>query len=122
MAALSLNAQQLDEVVAAYVEWHKHAECVQSSYSIWSGAARIEKPRRYAAYLEELDREQRACRRMPRPSRERRQARGAMSTRPRRCDAAPDTEDALTRVLGRFAGANLRESVTDRVLNHSSAT
>jgi hypothetical protein len=61
MAALSLNAQQLDEVVAAYVEWHKHAECVQSSYSIWSGAARSEKPRRYAAYLEELDREQSAC-------------------------------------------------------------
>jgi hypothetical protein len=61
MAALSLNAQQLDEVVAAYVEWHKHAERVQGAYSTWSGAARSEKPRRYAVYLEELDREQRAC-------------------------------------------------------------
>jgi hypothetical protein len=61
MATLSLNAQQLDEVVAAYVEWHKHADCVQSAYTAWSGSKRIEKPLRYAAYLEELDREQRAC-------------------------------------------------------------
>ena len=61
MAALSLHAQQLDEVVAAYVEWHKHAERVQGAYSTWSGASHNEKPRRYAAYLEELDREQRAC-------------------------------------------------------------
>jgi hypothetical protein len=61
MASLSLNAQQLDEVAAAYVEWHKHADCVQSAYNAWSGARRTEKPRRYAAYLEELAREQCAC-------------------------------------------------------------
>ncbi len=61
MATLSLNAQQLDEVVAAHVEWHKRAGCVQSAYTAWSGAKRPEKSRRYAAYLEELDREQRAC-------------------------------------------------------------
>ncbi len=61
MAALSLNTQQLDEVVAAYVEWHKHADRVRGAYSTWSGAPRTERPRRYAVYLEELDREQRAC-------------------------------------------------------------
>lgn len=61
MATLSIDAQRLDEVVTAYVEWHRHSQCVQVAYAAWSGAEAAEKPRRYAAYLEELDREQCAC-------------------------------------------------------------
>ncbi len=51
----------LDEAVIAYVEWHKHAHCVRLAYDAWRRAERREKGRRYAAYLEELDREQRAA-------------------------------------------------------------
>jgi hypothetical protein len=61
MATLSIDAQHLDEVVTAYVEWHRHSQCVQVAYAAWSSADPAEKQRRYAAYLEELDREQCAC-------------------------------------------------------------
>jgi len=61
MAATAVKFDQLDEAVIAYVEWHKHAQCVRLAYDAWQGADGTEKPRRYAAYLEELDREQRAA-------------------------------------------------------------
>jgi hypothetical protein len=61
MATLSINSKNLDEVVTAYVEWHKHSQSVRLAYSAWSGSPREERPLRYAAYLEELDREQCAC-------------------------------------------------------------
>ena len=61
MATLSLTPKTLDEVVTAYVEWHKHSQCVRIAYSAWSSSSHEEQPLRYAAYLEELDREERAC-------------------------------------------------------------
>jgi hypothetical protein len=61
MATVSIDAQHLDEVVTAYVEWHRHSQSVRVAYDAWSVAEPVEKPRRYAAYLEELDREQCAC-------------------------------------------------------------
>ena len=61
MATIELSFDQLDEAVIAYVEWHKHAQCVRLAYDAWRKADRLAKARRYAAYLEELDREQRAA-------------------------------------------------------------
>ena len=61
MATIDVSFDQLDEAVIAYVEWHKHAQCVRLAYDAWRQAARPEKARRYGAYLEELDREQRAA-------------------------------------------------------------
>jgi hypothetical protein len=61
MATTTVTFDQLDEAVIAYVEWHKHASCVRLAYDAWKSAHASEKARRYAAYLEELDREQRAA-------------------------------------------------------------
>ncbi len=61
MAATAIKFDHLDEPVIAYVEWHKHAQCVRLAYDAWAAATPAEKGRRYAAYLEELDREQRAA-------------------------------------------------------------
>ena len=61
MATLSINPKHLDEVVTAYIEWHKHSQCVRIAYNAWTAAEPAEKPLRYAAYLEELDREECAC-------------------------------------------------------------
>jgi hypothetical protein len=61
MATLSITLEELDAAVIAYVEWHKHAQCVQISYDAWRQSEKSEQARRFAAYLEELDREQRAC-------------------------------------------------------------
>jgi hypothetical protein len=61
MATVAMDFDQLDEAVIAYVEWHKHAKCVKLAYDAWTEAEAAEKGRRYAAYLEELDREQRAA-------------------------------------------------------------
>jgi hypothetical protein len=61
MAATTVTFDQLDDAVIAYVEWHKHALCVRLAYEAWKLAGSSEKARRYAAYLEELDREQRAA-------------------------------------------------------------
>ena len=58
---MAINGAHLDNVVTAYVEWHKHSKFVRLAYDAWSGAGPDEEARRYAAYLEELDREQRAC-------------------------------------------------------------
>jgi hypothetical protein len=61
MATAALNLEEIDAAVIAYVEWHKHAQCVRSAYGAWTGAKTDEKARRYAAFLEELDREERAA-------------------------------------------------------------
>ena len=61
MATLEMHFDQLDEAVIAYVEWHKHAQCVRLAYDAWIDADPAERSRRFAAYLEELDREQRAA-------------------------------------------------------------
>jgi len=61
MATVTVTFDRLDEAVVAYVEWHKHAQCVRLAYDAWSTAGDPEKDRRYGAYLEELDREQRAA-------------------------------------------------------------
>ena len=61
MATKAINAEHLDEVVTAYVEWHKHSKSVRLAYDAWAEADAAEEPCRYAAYLEELDREQHAC-------------------------------------------------------------
>lgn len=60
MATAGIKADQLDAVLVAYVEWHRHAHCVQEAYEAWQGSARRERARRFAAYLEELDREEQA--------------------------------------------------------------
>lgn len=61
MATATVTIDHHDEAVIAYVEWHKHASCVRLAYDAWTGADGSDKARRYAAYLEELDREQRAA-------------------------------------------------------------
>jgi len=61
MANVAIRGDQLDAVLVAYVEWHRHEDAVRMAYRAWEHAARYERRRRYAAYLEELDREQRAC-------------------------------------------------------------
>jgi hypothetical protein len=61
MTTAALNLQEIDTAVIAYVEWHKHSQCVRFAYAAWTGAEPEERPRRYAAYLEELDREERAA-------------------------------------------------------------
>jgi hypothetical protein len=61
MATLSIRPEHLDEVLSAYVEWRRHSQFVQIAYGSWSESAVQERALRYAAYLEELDREQRAC-------------------------------------------------------------
>jgi hypothetical protein len=61
MATIAIQFDRLDEPVIAYVEWHKHAQCVRLAYDAWAAAEPAEQARRYAAYLEELDREQRAA-------------------------------------------------------------
>lgn len=61
MATLSISPRHLDEVVTAYVEWHKYSQSVQTAYDAWSGASGPQKSLSYAAYLAELDREERAC-------------------------------------------------------------
>ena len=61
MATIAIQFDQLDEAVIAYVEWHKHAQCVRLAYEAWRASEPPEEGRRYAAYLEELDREQRAA-------------------------------------------------------------
>jgi hypothetical protein len=61
MSALQIKVDEIDTALIAYVEWHKHAHCVRIAYSAWLAAPEPEHARRYAAYLEELDREERAC-------------------------------------------------------------
>jgi hypothetical protein len=61
MATIALHLEEIDAAVIAYVEWHKHAQCVQIAYDTWIAAEPAEQGRRYAAYLEELDREERAA-------------------------------------------------------------
>ena len=61
MAIQGHHIDELDTAVIAYVEWVKHAQCVHIAYDAWLAAEESEAPRRYAAYLEELDREERAC-------------------------------------------------------------
>lgn len=53
--------QEIDRSVLAYLEWHRHAGAVQDAWSACASAPGPERPRRFAAYLEQLDREQRAC-------------------------------------------------------------
>lgn len=61
MAIQAHRIDELDTAVIAYVEWVKHAQCVQIAYDAWLASGESEAARRYAAYLEELDREERAC-------------------------------------------------------------
>jgi hypothetical protein len=61
MATMSISPENLGDLVTAYVKWHKHSRAVRAAYSAWRRAPSCEEPLRYAAYLEELDREQRAC-------------------------------------------------------------
>lgn len=61
MATIATNHEQLDESLTAYAEWHRHEQSVRHAYEAWTSAARPERACRYAAYLEQLDREQRAC-------------------------------------------------------------
>jgi hypothetical protein len=61
MGTMAFNGDQLSSVVTAYTDWHRHSRAVHSAYSAWSEATADEASRRYAAYIEQLDREQRAC-------------------------------------------------------------
>jgi hypothetical protein len=58
---MTINGAHLDDVVAAYTAWRRHSQTVREAYDAWSAAPSAEKSCRYAAYLSELDREQRAC-------------------------------------------------------------
>ena len=59
--SFTITLPRIDPTVIAYSEWRKHAELVATAYAAWDAAEPPERPRRFAAFLEELDREQRAC-------------------------------------------------------------
>jgi hypothetical protein len=61
MASTAIRLERPDAVALAYVEWHKQAYRVRQVYEAWRTAERVERSCRFAAYLEQLDREQRAC-------------------------------------------------------------
>jgi hypothetical protein len=61
MSSMTIQTDKLDEVVTAYTAWQRYSQSVHSAYDAWAAAEADESALRYAAYLEELDREQRAC-------------------------------------------------------------
>jgi hypothetical protein len=61
MATIAINVEELDPVLIAHAEWHAHAAHVRLAYAAWLTAETGDRACRFAAYLEELDREQRAA-------------------------------------------------------------
>jgi hypothetical protein len=51
----------LDDVIDAYVDWREGSRSVWQAYHHWLRAPAEDASLRFAAYLAELDQEQRAC-------------------------------------------------------------
>jgi hypothetical protein len=55
-----IDAHLIDDVVDAYVDWREQCQRVWLAYHLWSSAVPKDGRLRFAAYVEELDREHRA--------------------------------------------------------------
>jgi hypothetical protein len=49
--------QAVDDLLALYAEWRKHAAAAAAAYDRWAGASRSERGCRHAAYLAAFDQE-----------------------------------------------------------------
>ena len=58
--SMSIDAHLIDDVVDAYVDWREQCQRVWLAYHAWSSAVPKDGRLRFAAYVEELDREHRA--------------------------------------------------------------
>jgi hypothetical protein len=61
MLSKQSSRQLIDELEEAYIDWRVQSHRVWVAYGTWSNAVATDGRLRFAAYLEELDREQRAC-------------------------------------------------------------
>jgi hypothetical protein len=59
-AGADIDDYALDDVMDAYVEWREQSRSVWDAYQRWMYAAPHDERLRFAAYLAELDQEQRA--------------------------------------------------------------
>jgi hypothetical protein len=59
-AGADIDDYALDDVMDAYVQWREQSRSVWDAYQRWVYAAPPDERLRFAAYLAELDREQRA--------------------------------------------------------------
>jgi NAD-dependent SIR2 family protein deacetylase len=59
-AGADINDYALEDVMDAYVDWREQSRNVWDAYQRWVRAARQDERLRFAAYLAELDQEQRA--------------------------------------------------------------
>lgn len=61
MATTALRIEKPDEVLASHAEWQCRARAAGAAYQAWCEAERSERACRWAAYLAQLDGEQRAA-------------------------------------------------------------
>jgi hypothetical protein len=61
MATTALRIEKPDEVLATHAEWQCRARAAGTAYEAWREADRPERARRWAAYVAQLDGEQRAA-------------------------------------------------------------
>jgi hypothetical protein len=57
---MSLDSWLIDDMINAYVDWREQCRRVERAYARWSTARRPDIRMRFAAYLAELDQEDRA--------------------------------------------------------------
>jgi hypothetical protein len=57
----AVDEYALDDIVESYVDWREQARSVWVAYASWDTAPETEARLRFAAYLAELDQEQRTC-------------------------------------------------------------
>jgi hypothetical protein len=57
----AITSLMTDEAFSAYMNWREQCKDVRAAYARWCSAGSDGSALRYAAYREELDREQRAC-------------------------------------------------------------
>jgi hypothetical protein len=61
MATTALRIEKPDEVLATHAEWQCRARAAGTAYQAWRDAERSERACRWAAYVAQLDGEQRAA-------------------------------------------------------------
>jgi NAD-dependent SIR2 family protein deacetylase len=59
-AATRFDDYVLEDVIDAYVDWREQSQAVWLAYQRWLTASRADAPLQFAAYLAELDQEERA--------------------------------------------------------------
>jgi hypothetical protein len=57
----AIDQYAVDDIVDAYVDWREQSRHVWIAYARWASAPADDAQLRFAAYLAELDQEQRAC-------------------------------------------------------------